>query len=50
MKKYFVYDNEYISGWGYWWRMLLQTFLIFLLGLGLYLQGVTTYKRAKKAK
>lgn len=47
MKKYFVYDNEYISGWGYWWRMLLQTFLIFLLGLGLYLQGVTTYKRAK---
>jgi len=47
MSSYFSYDNEYISGWRYWWRMLLQTFLIPLLGLGLYLQGVTTYKRAK---
>jgi len=47
MKKYFVYDNEYISGWTYWWRMLLQTILIAFFGLGIYLIGVTTYKRAK---
>ena len=47
MKKYFKYDNENISGWCYWWRMLWQSFLIPLLGLGLYLQGITIYKRAK---
>ena len=47
MTKYFIYDKEYISGWRYWFRMLLQTFLVFFFGLGIYLTGVTTYKRAK---
>lgn len=47
MKKYFVYDNEYISGWRYWWRMFLQSYLIAFFGLGAYLAAVTTYKRAK---
>lgn len=47
MKKYFTYNNEYISGWRYWWRLFLQTMLIALFGLGLYLGAVTTYKRSK---
>ena len=47
MKKYFKYDYENISGWCYWWRMLWQSFLIPLFGLGFYLQGITIYKRAK---
>tara|TARA_B000000532_G_C18704397_1_gene335384 strand:+ start:215 stop:565 length:351 start_codon:yes stop_codon:yes gene_type:complete len=47
MRNYFTYNDEYISGWRYWWRSFLQYFLVFFLGLGLYLQAVTTYKRAK---
>ena len=47
MRKYFYYDNEYISGWKYWLRSLLQGYLIFLFGLGAYLLAVTAYKRAK---
>jgi len=47
MRNYFTYNNEYISGWRYWWRSCLQFFLVFFFGLGLYLQAVTVYKRAK---
>ncbi len=47
IKKYFIYDNEIISGNTYFWRRLLQIVLIPLFGLGLYLQSVTVYKRAK---
>tara|TARA_B100000925_G_scaffold86291_1_gene61876 strand:- start:924 stop:1940 length:1017 start_codon:yes stop_codon:yes gene_type:complete len=47
MKKYFVYGDEYISGWRYWWRQLLQIILIAFFGLGLYLAAVTTYKRSR---
>tara|TARA_B100002052_G_scaffold299118_1_gene335426 strand:- start:2286 stop:3452 length:1167 start_codon:yes stop_codon:yes gene_type:complete len=47
MKKYFIYNNNYISGWRYWLRILLQSFLIYIFGLGIYLQGVTAYTRAK---
>jgi hypothetical protein len=45
--KYFSYDNEYISGGTYLGRMVLQSFLAPLLGIGLYLITVTTYKRAR---
>ena len=45
--KYFTYNGEYISGGTYWWRMLLQSFLILFFGLGLYLIAVTVYKRSK---
>ena len=47
MKKYFIYGNEYISGWRYWWRQFLQTILVAFFGLGLYLGAVTTYKRSR---
>ena len=47
MKNYFTYNHEYISGWRYWWRSFLQNFLVLFFGLGLYLQAVTIYKRAK---
>ena len=47
MKKYFLYTGEYISGWRYWFRTLLQTFLVYVFGLGLYLWAVTSFTRAK---
>ena len=47
MKKYFTYSNENISGSTYWIRQILNSFLIIIFGLGLYLMGLTTYKRAK---
>ena len=47
MKKYFLYTGEYISGWRYWLRTLLQTFLVYVFGLGLYLWAVTSFTRAK---
>tara|TARA_Y100000768_G_scaffold237165_1_gene179423 strand:+ start:231 stop:1553 length:1323 start_codon:yes stop_codon:yes gene_type:complete len=47
MKKYFVYNGDYISGWRYWLRTFLQTFLIYVFGLGFYLWGVTSFTRAK---
>lgn len=47
MENYFKFnDGEYISGWRYWTRQLLQSLLIFAFGLGLYLIAVTAYKRA----
>jgi uncharacterized membrane protein YhaH (DUF805 family) len=45
--RYFTYANENISGTTYWMRQILNTFLILFFGLGLYLMGLTCYKRAK---
>lgn len=50
MKKYFTYQNEYISGGRYWWRMFLQSYLVAFFGLGAYLAAVTTYKRSRSLK
>ena len=47
MKNYFKFnDGEYISGWRYYFRQLLQSILILVYGFGLYLVAVTSYKRA----
>ena len=40
------YDDEYITGWQYMGRSLVGAFLAIIL-VGLYLQSVTAYKRAK---
>jgi hypothetical protein len=45
MKKYFLFKGT-ISGWSYLWRLLLQTLLIPVLGLGIYLLAASGYKRA----
>ena len=45
--RFFKYDDEYISGWTYWGRSIVNSLLIIILGLGLYLQSVNTYKRGK---
>ena len=47
LSKYFSFEDEYISGNTYWLRSFLQTFLIIVFGLGLYLIGVTAYKRSR---
>ena len=47
LSKFFSFQNEYISGGTYWLRVFLQGVLIIVFGLGLYLIGVTVYKRAK---
>lgn len=46
MKKYFVYDDEYISGNTYFIRFFLNSFLALIL-VGLYLQSVNSYKRGR---
>ena len=46
MKKYFVYDDEYISGNTYFVRFFLNSFLALIL-VGLYLQSVNAYKRGR---
>ena len=46
MKKYFLFDDEPITGNNYWRRVLLQTMAIALFGLGLWLLAATGYKRA----
>ena len=46
MKKYFSYDNEYISGNTYFLRFMLNFFLAILL-IGFYLLSVNAYKRSK---
>ena len=48
MKKYFTFDNEQISGGTMWLRLLLQGPLVYLFGLGIYLQTVTIYKRSRQ--
>lgn len=45
--KYFSYGDEYISGGTYLGRVVLQGFLLQLLGLGFYLQLVSAYKRLR---
>jgi len=40
------YDDEYISGSQYFVRSLIGVFLSFIL-IGIYLQSVTAFKRAK---
>ena len=47
MKKYFTYSDEYISGPVYFGRNILNGILIPVFGLGIYLYGLTAYKRAK---
>ena len=46
MKKYFTFDDEYISGWQFFLRGLIATLLAWII-IGLYLWGVNAYKRAK---
>lgn len=46
-KRYFTYDNEYISGTTYFLRMFLwQLFLVLFIIPGLYWIGIVVYKRA----
>ena len=46
MKKYFTYDNEYISGGQFFLRNMLF-FILSLLLVGIYLSSVNAYKRSK---
>ena len=46
MQKYFKYDDEYITGWTYFLRSILNSLLSLFL-IGIYLNSVTAYKRAK---
>jgi hypothetical protein len=46
MKKYFIYNDQYLSGGRYWLRIFLQALLVSIL-IGFYLWGITTYARAK---
>ncbi len=50
MENYFKYTGDYISGTNYWFRSMLQGFLTLFFGLGLYLQAVTAFTRAKSLK
>ena len=45
-RRFFKYDNEYISGSAYFLRTMLNSILIVFL-IGFYLQSVTAYKRSK---
>ena len=45
MKKYFAFDNESISGWSYFKRILISALTAFFL-VGLWLAASTGYKRA----
>ena len=45
-RSWWRYDDEYISGWTYLGRSILGTILSFI-GIGLYLNSTTAYKRAK---
>ena len=44
MKKYFLFDNEPITGWNYFWRIFIGTMLSFLL-IGLWISASAAYKR-----
>ena len=46
VKKYFLYDDEYITGEQYFFRGLLSSFLCLIL-VGLMMWSVNAYKRAK---
>ena len=45
MKKYFAFDDESISGWSYFKRILISALTAFFL-VGLWLAASTGYKRA----
>ena len=45
MKKYFLFDNEPISGWNYLVRLLISS-LLFVFLVGIWLAASTAYKRA----
>ena len=45
MKKYFLFDDEPISGWGYLLRILVSSLLVFLL-VGFWTASSTAYKRS----
>jgi len=44
MRKYFLFDNEPITGWNYFWRIFIGTMLSFLL-IGLWISASAAYKR-----
>lgn len=47
-KKYFTYDDEYISGSTFWYRCFITPLLaIFFILPGIYWFGVVSFKRAK---
>jgi len=46
MKKYFIFNNEPISGSNYIIRLIVGSLLIILFGLGLWVIAATSYKRA----
>ena len=46
MKKYFLFDNESITGGAYLLRWLIATIIIPFLGIGLWIMAATAYKRA----
>ena len=45
MKKYFLFDDEPISGWSYLLRILVSSILVFLL-IGFWTASATAYKRS----
>ena len=45
MKKYFLFDNEPITGWNYLVRILVSSLLLFFL-VGFWIASATAYKRA----
>ena len=45
MKKYFLFDNEPITGWNYLVRLIISS-LLFLFIVGIWLAASTAYKRA----
>lgn len=51
IKKYFTYNNEYISGWTYLLRILLSGVLLILFVVpGVYFASITAYKRSMSLK
>jgi len=46
LKKYFLFDNESITGGAYFIRWLIATILIPFFGIGLWIMAATAYKRA----
>lgn len=51
IKKYFTYNEEYISGWTYLLRILLSNLLLILFIVpGVYFASITAYKRSMSLK
>mgnify|MGYP006150693789 CR=1 FL=1 len=51
IKKYFKYNNEYISGWTYLLGILLSgVFLILFVVPGIYFASITAYERSMSLK